>query len=392
MSQAQDFLRSLVSLHQDTEECFGVAEYQQLLATRVRHSLKLENESSSEKERFSESDVDRICRDFKLTDITESDLDKERPYGDPLLQQIFRPMIIEASKYAKQFGITDEELGEIGTLPIGTPNAMAIAVPNSSEFVVVFQRGLPLFLNRMSKIALEADFNIRPESYREMRLDEDGWQDRYRSEIRDSLKRYEIPLNHLLSLMFFTIIANDPSLAPPHSVPFSVSLTRTILLYHMEMFVIGHELAHIGKGHLSSDKRKVVYDFNGRLHEALSTESAQEIEADIFGWTISDASALREPDGENKLFEEFYYYGVAAPGFFLSCVLCLERFTKLIHKDWCPCDTHPPTELRKSLRHYFLLDVGNRAGYVTAEKLDIVLDEMFLIGAEQFEILCADYI
>jgi hypothetical protein len=387
MSEAQDFLKNLISLHQDTDEQPDKAKILRHADVRLNRALEMELKASPDL-KLSRKDRTRITKLFRPDHLTQSDFDRELPFGDPLLQQVFRPLIKRACLYGKKLGIVDKEIGEIGTLPISSPNAMAIAVPGTAEHVVVFQRGLPLLLNRMCKIALEADFNIKPESYPGLRLQEDGWEERYRQAIRESIIENDTPLMHLIGLMFFTIVKGDPSLAPPHHVSISVSTARLILLYHVELFIIGHELAHIGRGHLDSDNKRTIVDANGDQHEMIATESAQEIEADILGWAISDACALDESaEQSTHLSRELYYYGIAAPGFFFSSVICLEKFTKLIDETWTPSDTHPPSEMRKEMRNLFLKDVDSRAGCVTASKLDIVLEEMFEAGKDQFKIL-----
>lgn len=374
MSSGDDYLRKLIRSYRDSpdsnERAIKASDLNKIAKARMRRSIRLQSDDG-----YGLMDVETARRLKKILlpkPFSQTELDAADPYGDALLQRLFKPMMIRANRIALDLGLLKKEVTNIGTLPVGTPNAMAIAVPGTSDHVVVFQQGLPLFLNRMSKLAVSVEYAIPPETYEALPFADDNWQPQYRQCIAAALKKETHLGKRLLELLVVTIFDSNPNLATPHHVNASSSLVRAALLGSMEMFIIGHELGHVSLGHLERSAKRSAISIGVDNFEVISPEYAQEIEADAFGYVISDASAFDQTNNsESDLFE---HWMLAAPDFFFSCIAILERFMSVCGVDWSTADSHPDTKVRREHRRNFLKDVDNRAALVTGERLEIALE------------------
>jgi hypothetical protein len=74
---------------------------------------------------------------------------------------IISGLAADIEKTAAEFGIQLPSRPTLGTLPLGQLNAMAIRVPDTRDFIIVFQTGVFGFLNLLSKVVAASMPSLR---------------------------------------------------------------------------------------------------------------------------------------------------------------------------------------------------------------------------------------
>ena len=306
---------------------------------------------------------------------SEEDLVAGARHGDPYLQPLFAGMIETACNLAREMRLPVKSLGTIGVLPIGTPNAMAIKVPGTDDTLVVFQQGLPLFLNRMIKITLSLDSAVPANERHNLDFNDPTWPERYRLLVRRTADLHPDVADQLLELLKATIFSGNPNVAPPHHVSALIKPARQQLLYHTEMFIIGHEIGHSILGHLEGGSKAAVSRIGDTAISTIKLEHIQEYQADMLGFLIADASAKKIADTIG-LMSDLQVFCFTAPDFFFSAIACLEEFMALAHGGWSSADSHPTSLSRRGQRRKFLESVNNERALDLGRRLEVVICEL----------------
>jgi hypothetical protein len=165
-----------------------------------------------------------------------------------------------------------------GVLPIGTLDAVALRVPNSSENLIVFNEGMFLFLFLFIKIAITA-------AAEPVVTDSQG---NHKFVVSAFVK------NRLKDLFVSYLLLGHPKHADKWFVKGGdQALHLAILTIAAEMFFLSHEVTHILSGDLVTlDSTKLE---SGNL-ESFPTPLKAERNADFMGARLTIGSMLREYD------------------------------------------------------------------------------------------------
>ena len=220
----------------------------------------------------------------------------------------------------------------IGTLPTDRVNAMAVSVPSSDEYLVIFHSQLLPFIGLIARVCSK----VTP-----FTLSDEGIVASFaKDHIRTSIEQNPRGVRAFQELLEACLITGRPSAVGP-----DLELTReqTVfsgsLFYCIGTFILGHEYAHIFANHLSSAARSPVV-IGGQTEEEVLWSWRAEDEADTYGVLIM----LRAMSSQD-LWLRFW-----GPKLFLSCTSVLENALSILRtgKESKPrlTATHPPTELR----------------------------------------------
>jgi hypothetical protein len=192
------------------------------------------------------------------------------PYQDPdqyfLIKQL-EDHIKEALKEAgtQQF-MANANYPLIGTMPTGNVNAQTYCVPDSSDYLVVFEDQLFTFCNMFSKVIASAlPFKQIQRWHKEWK---DGmiWDETQvnseMNKLQESLLKQNEILYHFLDLIESYLISGTPGASKQYLLEGPYDSLAFILLRSMELFAIGHEYGHIFRGDLMEGK--VVASLVGR--------------------------------------------------------------------------------------------------------------------------------
>jgi hypothetical protein len=130
------------------------------------------------------------------------------------------------------------------------------------------------------------------------------------------------------------------------------------MLDSAELFVMGHEYAHVIQGHLSEEH--VPHSGLGDDVEILPHQIGQEFEADILGLKLSIESMVRKHGVDASL----AFFGVYL---LFSAIELIDRAIDVLVPGLAPSssehETHPPPDMRREyLNIYLTQGVGEQAG------------------------------
>jgi hypothetical protein len=181
----------------------------------------------------------------------------------------------------------------IGTYPTGEVNALAIGVPNSTEYLVVFESDLINFCYLFSKVVaqtlplgwaghiptLPGNGSADPEIY----TDDEIIQMRDEASYNSAQRLFE--------LLWAYLIEGTPAAAPKYLLQEPYRSAAGVLVHSMEFFIMGHEYSHIRLGHV--DETKTVKSQNIPDVEEFEYSWNQEYEADKYGALLA-TEAMRQ--------------------------------------------------------------------------------------------------
>jgi hypothetical protein len=255
----------------------------------------------------------------------------------------------------------------LGTLRSGRVNAMAVAVPNSEEFIILFEDGLFGFANLLTKAVFKA-IPVDEDSEEKMSFSTDV------KEWLAQLDRDPNPVIRLFDALTAYLLQGHPHQAKPYLMDTPRMHLASTLRTSMEVFVLGHEYGHIVSGHLSRKnlkKSRVGVD----QAEVIALNQMQEIEADQKGLELMMNVNLM------KNFDlSLSFWGA---DFFFACIDIIEQSASLIRygeKRETFVDTHPPTNFRReAVREMLRLSAPNdfAAPIKLADNLQFMLNRMF---------------
>lgn len=258
----------------------------------------------------------------------------------------------------------------IGTLSFSCVNALALAVPSSNEYLIIFTTGLFEFLHRMSMIITQAMPFVGDER--------DG-----RRSVNPKLVERNIEANPDIVERFYEafyayLVLGDMGFAEPWDINKYAGGYSEGIREPMALFLMGHEYGHIICGHIPHCKT-VASKVGTETIEKLTPSQQQEYEADWTGaWlTLAAMNAKR-----NDL-----AWSCLGFSLFFSCYELLENGLSILKTGEMgnyQCDTHPPTLYRRSMLWNGLrksptlpkskLDSAMRA----AEKMHINMNQLWI--------------
>jgi len=171
----------------------------------------------------------------------------------------------------------------IGTIPSGRLNAMAVSVPNTDEFLILFEAGLFGFLNLLSKVF--ASVLTLPSAEERIQLNLEG-----------AVEPTDADVKHFVEAFASYVVDGHPMLVEPWLPEKRIMPIHTMLLTAIELFVMGHEFGHVIEGHF--DKKTIT---KSAIADTSTDECLrdwrQELSADLRGLELSlKACELRQID------------------------------------------------------------------------------------------------
>jgi hypothetical protein len=224
----------------------------------------------------------------------------------------------------------------IATLPTGEVNARAMLVPETDgEHIVVFDDQLFTFALLVSKVAARCF----PPTAGGFEHSGDPW--------RDVLEEHPEIEERFVELVAAWLVTGRPDQAPQYWLSEPWRSLGTLLLEGMELFVLGHEFAHIALGHVDASLAKA--NRYGRAEASTIPRSwREELEADALGVDIAVAIHNRE-----QLTSTFATAG--AQIFFFSTHMLSEGLALLgtgtIPSNLDEESSHPPGGLRWAMMY-----------------------------------------
>ena len=308
------------------------------------------------------AEVDRLKATVEESFKTKVPTKFEDPLGYNILCNLYDEIEAAASKLSIGLPISPQ----LGTLPIGSINAITIAVPGSDEYLVIFEQDLVIFALTLSKAIARAMFIGRT-------ADDKATLFFKNSNLSEILRNDEDMIVHFIEVIVSYLLLGTPSSAPMHPSEPESGLIAKYLSDSMLLFILGHECAHIMLGHLAYKKVKAAVA--GEQIYKIERDWQQEREAD--GWGLSlmlQAMLTREMD------LALSYWGA---DFFFSCFEIVERGLSLLmtgdESKRRLDSSHPPASERRKLLREMLPQFGPQSAgaFELAVKLEVLVEEIW---------------
>jgi hypothetical protein len=266
-----------------------------------------------------------------------------------------------------------------GTLPLGQFNAMAIHVPRTSEYLIVFQDGVFGFLNLLSKCVAasfphegrESDsvsFSVHP------------------SDVVKLLERDGEPLRRFQQFVDAYVLRGDPHDAEQYLLSGPSGAVSSLLLDSAELFAMGHEYAHVIAGHLT--EAPMPHAGLGSGVETIPRQVEQEVEADILGLRLSVATMARtrRVDASLAVFGAYLLF---------SAIEVVDRAVETLYPGVRPSasehETHPPPDMRRAYLEPVLANMTDEeaagAAAQLGEQVHFILDALWERSVPHFAAL-----
>jgi hypothetical protein len=256
-----------------------------------------------------------------------------------------------------------------GTLPIGQFNAMAILVPGTSEYIIVFQDGVFGFLNLISK-CVAASFPTNGRGGESLSFSV------HSSDVTKLLDRDIEPVRRFQQFVDAYVLSGDPHNAEQYLLSGPSSVLSSWLRKSAELFVMGHEYAHVILGHLTETPSP--HRGLGPNVETITRQYGQEVEADLLGVQLSVATMGRTQGVDVPL-------AVFGAYLMFSAIDVVDRAVETLYPGVRPSasehETHPPTEMRREFLAPVLANVTNEevagAAARLGEQVQFILDALW---------------
>jgi hypothetical protein len=259
------------------------------------------------------------------------------PLGYSMLSAVCDQIETAARKLSLTLPITLPPRPHVGTLPVGSVNAMTIAVPGSDECLVVFETDLVVFAIALSKAIARAMYIGRGQDGKPAIFFKS-------SDLREIVRHDETIFLRFIETVVAYLVLGTPSAAPMYEPDLKSDFIAKHLSDSMQLFIMGHEYAHIMLGHLNS--RKVKAPLGGLEIDKIERDWKQEFDAD--GWGLVLMLHAMQAKGMDLALS---YWGA---DFFFSCYEIIERGLSLLStgsESQQLDSSHPPaSERRKLLR------------------------------------------
>jgi hypothetical protein len=231
----------------------------------------------------------------------------------------------------------------------GRVNAATLAVPSSNDYLVVFEAGLFLFALLLAKVGVRAfafQGDEEGKGYGFTFSEDEADVERAVLASPDILRRFqEVVLAYLL--------VGEPGRAPQYFTEGPNALIAGELIDSMELFVMGHEYAHVFLGHLARSRKQVGVLAGEEVQEVVYTWQ-QEFEADLHGCLLMLAAKAEE-----RVDPALSFWG---SDFFFSCVDIIQRARSIMtsgDETSLPSTSHPPPAMRREALRQGIADSGS---------------------------------
>jgi hypothetical protein len=258
----------------------------------------------------------------------------EEPSGYHLMTNLARQVEDAASELGHPLPIRPQ----LGTLPTQNVNAMAVRVPDSDEYLILFESELFTFALLLSKVVARA-IPFKGSESGMLNFSTEG------EDIEKSIAENPEITRRFREVVLAYLIKGRPSAAPAYLPEEPYGTLAAILRQSMELFIMAHEYAHIISGHLSESKTAPI-DVGGQHGDEVIRSWQQELEADAQGLELM-VRAMQKRNHDLAL----SYWGA---DLFFSCIEVVEQGISIMRtgresEEGQLTDSHPPVQLRREM-------------------------------------------
>ncbi|MFE4257288.1 hypothetical protein [Streptomyces sp. NPDC056883] len=258
-------------------------------------------------------------------------------YEDPLRYAIIKDLASRIQNAVLGLSMHLPSMPVVGTVPTGEVNAITVKVPGSSQYVVLIQDQLFNYALLFSKVVARAfpGGDINSDGFQQFSADT--------SDIIANLEASPVITQRFRELIVGYLIDGNPGQAPQYILQQPHMGLAESLYDSMELFVMGHEYAHIITGHLDSTDRYAT-EFGGGEVEVLTRSWAQEYEADGLGLLL-----MVKAKAEEGFDLSMSFWGA---DLFFNCADIVERGISVIEtgeEGEARLGSHPPPGRRRQM-------------------------------------------
>lgn len=285
-------------------------------------------------------------------------------FQDKITYQIIEQLSVKIIEAAKELNLPIKNIPIFGTLHTEQVNACAIKVSNSEEFIIVFESQLFHFLNRFNKLLIQS---------LPLKDSRDG-QYSFSAKIEDiklHLDSNPIIQETFNQLMWSFVVEGNVKKAQNWMIEKPWYMMATYTLRATELFIMGHELGHIIKGHLNSDTGNPL-QFSDVKGSQMNLNWEKEFEADTVGLFLS-IEVLRKENFR----EDFCLIG--AELHFIISEIVNKAFSIINNgnEHLTPTsNTHPPVEMRRENIRNSLKSIFNNEQFEDAKFFPDLIEQV----------------
>lgn len=283
--------------------------------------------------------------------LEKADAARPTPYEDAWTYYLMSSLASQTEAAAAKILEQAPAMPPFGTLPLGQLNAMAMAVPDSSESLIAFQHGVFGFANLVSK-AVAASFPVVPNTDAE-----DGVT--FSTDLEIVERRFaedDLPLRRLDDFLAAYLVAGHPHAAAQYFLEMPYSRLAEMFLNAFELFIFSHELGHVVAGHV--DARRTVQRLTDHAVEPAPPDWKRELEADYLGTAVAVA-AMREREIDFAL-------GYCGIDLVFSAIELVDRALSTLRygevREAPISATHPPAQLRRESSRHWIAEFAGEEG------------------------------
>jgi hypothetical protein len=287
----------------------------------------------------------------------------------------FERVINSALQAARASGLVQEtDLGEVYVLPIGTPNSIFTPGDGPTRRRVYFQTGMHECLDGLLRILCSIELALPIEDFEQLDLDGDTWQATYRELVKECLKRN--PSFVYLGTMLVERLLTAGHPCETHRIPMLTPgvLLQRVLLRFVEVFRVGHEIAHAWMPPVTSEADPSMLTRIGGANVLVRrTQMEEEFAADMAAYGIV---AVAIDSAEDPLPRELVEYALVAPDLALSLQAFVEQCLDMMGWRRPPADLHASAIERRKWRRKFLEDQNDLKLIALGVRFEIALTEL----------------
>lgn len=252
-------------------------------------------------------------------------IDPPTPFEEPLLQSTLMQLLDEARPVIEESGYELTARPLVATIPSSSVHARTRSIPWTDEAVVLFQHGLMLFLRDFAKVLAVA----MPFSWLGLAV---GRPDGIHGQ-PGNLDNVALAGSLLADSMVAFVVDGSARESPYIELAGHAQISANMLLHHMELGVLCHELMHLLLGHLLP------------IGEAPTlTAWEKEYDADQVASTVLVSATRRNGSGLGDV-EALWIYELSLAA--LDLVERARSYLTVGAIDGPPNETHPPPRDRR---------------------------------------------
>jgi hypothetical protein len=258
-------------------------------------------------------------------------------FEDPRMYAVLQTLVEWVEESVRQLRLPLKASPAFGSLPTGQVNAMTVAIPDGSGYVVLFEDQLFMFALLFSK-ALARAIPLDSQDDGGLHFSTDLERVRRRIDEDPSV------VDRFADVVLAYAIHGQPSRARQYYPEAAYGYLSDVLRESMETFVLGHEYGHVIAGHLERAE-PVGRALSAEEVDEVNFDWDQEYEADYLGVALTLAAMNRERHVDASL----SFWGADV---FFSVMDVMDRAVSLLRygdETVTVLGTHPPSAERRAV-------------------------------------------